>query len=725
VDLHGLTYPGGAVATDTRLRTGALNPQAYAGPIAAALAVLTVVWFGAGSGLAGAVPASHLPAGLKPVASSWWFRLTPLYGQTFAVVGAFIVWRRPGNRVGWIALAIGVLWAMYQLATGYVVYGYSGHGQLPANAAADFLVTWEWVVPTVLMLFTLPFFFPDGRPPSARWTPVHRAVLVAMCAGALGAVVLPAAAPVPKGVVNGFSVFFQFLLVVCAVLAPASLVARYRSAGIEVRQQLKWFASAYVLLAAVSVSGFAINATLLHAPALSFTPVFEVLIPIAMMCVALSVAVAIFKYHLYDIDLFIRRTLVYGALLALIGVLYLVLVVTVGTRLGVARENNPAIPFVIAAVIAIAFQPLRTRLTRLANRIVYGKRATPYEVLSRFGEQVSSMYASDELPLRIARALAEGSDADRAEVWLHVGDELRAAAVWPPRSEPRSSITGANGAMPQIPETAAQAPVVYQEDLLGVLALVKREPVTPVEHRLLDDLARQASVVLKNVRLTAELQDRLRELQESRRRLVTAQDEERRRLERDLHDGAQQNLVALKIELGLARTLAAKDPANVGPLLEKLSADADEAVQVLRRFSHGIYPPILADRGLEAALQAHARLVTVRTEVCVRGTLPRLARQVESAVYFCVLEALQNVVKHAAATRAVVELRCEGGRLQFAVSDDGRGVDSERMRAGAGMQNMLDRVAAVGGALGVCAVAPHGARIEGWVPADQPGAITP
>ena len=690
----------------------------YTGWVVLGLVLITFALFGASSGLLNAADKSA--AGRAIGADSWFFRLTPVYGQAFAIVGALIIWRRPGNRVGAVAMAIGLLWAVYLFAIGYEASSVAlRHGSLPGTGFATFLVGWEWAVPTVLMIFYLPFLFPDGNPPSHRWLVAQWWLLSALVVVVLGALVITSGTPLPDAVVNVFSSLFEALLMVCAVLAPLSLYTRYQRSTLEVQQQIKWFAFAYAGLAAVAVVGFFVNLAVTHSAALTFSPVFQVVIPIAMIGVAISVGLAIFRYHLYDIDVIIRRTIVYGALVALIGALYLVIVVTIGTRIGLP-QNDPAIPFVVAAIVALAFQPLRTRLTRYANRLVYGKRATPYEVLSHFSASVDSVYSHGELTERMAHLLADGTGADRAEVWLRVGDELRPSATWPVGvANGTRPVALAGDSVPVVPGAADATPVTYQDELLGLLAVHKREPVSGTDHRLLTDLARQAAVVLRNERLTAELEDRLHELQASRQRLVNAQDEERRRLERDLHDGAQQNLVTLKIQLGLVKTLAAKNPDRVGPMLEQLTADADEAIQVLRRFSHGIYPPILAEKGLEAALESHARLMLLPVEITQTGPLPRLPQQTESAVYFCVLEALQNVVKHAHAARARIELGVSDGRFTFAVVDDGQGFEPALARGGAGMQNMADRVNALGGQLEVSRDAGGGARVGGWVPAPQ------
>jgi len=241
------------------------------------------------------------------------------------------------------------------------------------------------------------------------------------------------------------------------------------------------------------------------------------------------------------------------------------------------------------------------------------------------------------------------------------------------------------------------------------------ESLTPLEAKLLDDLAHQAGLVIKNVGLTSQLMQRLEELRMSRQRLVQAQDEERRRLERNLHDGAQQHLVALKVKLGLVEMLAAKDPAKANEMLEQLKADTDEALETLRDLARGIYPPLLADKGLGAALSAQARKATIPVTVDADG-VSRYAPDVEATVYFCVLEALQNVQKYAQASQATVRLREHAGALQFVVEDDGRGFDPGTAKKGAGLTNMADRLDAAGGTLHVGSNPGEGTTVQGTLP---------
>ena len=278
--------------------------------------------------------------------------------------------------------------------------------------------------------------------------------------------------------------------------------------------------------------------------------------------------------------------------------------------------------------------------------------------------------------------------------------------------------------LPAIPDTDRAVAVRHQGELLGALSLSKRkgETLTPIEEKLLDDLAHQAGLVLKNVGLTADLQRRLLELRASRQRLVAAQDGERRKLERNLHDGAQQNLVAIKVKLGLAEMMAGKDPQQARDLITALKADADEALETLRDLARGIYPPLLADQGLKAAIQAQARKATLPVTVEGDG-VGRYPQEVEAAVYFCVLEALQNVQKYAGASAAVVKLSELEGRLQFEVDDDGRGFDRMGVVRGAGLTNMDDRLDALGGTLTITSEPGHFTRVSGSLPLTAAAAL--
>ncbi len=275
----------------------------------------------------------------------------------------------------------------------------------------------------------------------------------------------------------------------------------------------------------------------------------------------------------------------------------------------------------------------------------------------------------------------------------------------------------ADGTLPELPGATRVVAVRHQDEILGALSIVKRrgESLTPLEHKLLDDLAHQAGLVLKNVGLTAQLQARLEELRQSRQRLVSAQDQERRKLERNLHDGAQQHLVALKVKLGLVEMLLARDTEKAKATLTQLKSDADEALTTLRDLARGIYPPLLADKGLTAALESQARKATLPVTVDAEG-IGRYSQEVEATVYFCVLEALQNVQKYAATSQAAVRLHETDGVLEFEVQDHGRGFDPATVTRGAGLNNMADRLDALGGSLTLTSRGGDGTTVHGAVP---------
>jgi signal transduction histidine kinase len=357
----------------------------------------------------------------------------------------------------------------------------------------------------------------------------------------------------------------------------------------------------------------------------------------------------------------------------------------------------------------VGFQPLRERARHLANRLVYGRRATPYEVLSEFGERLAGSYGTDDALPRLARVVGEGVGALRSTVWLRIGGELRPAATWPVGeiAPPTVALSGSASS-----ETDADQAfeVRHQGESLGAIsvAMPPREPMTPTGEKLLQDLSAQAGLILRNVRL-------IEELRASRQRIVAAQDEERRRLERNIHDGAQQQLVALAVKLNLVETLSDKNPAKAREMASQARSEIQGALDDLRDLARGIYPPLLADKGLATALESQARKATVPVSVDSDG-VGRYPQEVEAGVYFCVLEALQNVAKYAEASQVRVRLDRDDGHLVFEVVDDGRGFDPESTSRGSGLQNMADRLEALGGTLSVVSTPGHGTSISGRVP---------
>jgi signal transduction histidine kinase len=270
----------------------------------------------------------------------------------------------------------------------------------------------------------------------------------------------------------------------------------------------------------------------------------------------------------------------------------------------------------------------------------------------------------------------------------------------------------------EVSATEMREPIRHQGELLGALSIVKRpgESITPTEDKLVRDLAAQAGLVMRNVALTEQLMDHIEQLRASRQRLVHAQDEERRKLERNLHDGAQQQLVALSVKLRLAEGLVDRDSEKTKAMLADLQTETGQAIEDLRDLARGIYPPLLADKGLVAALEAQARKGSVATSVEAEN-VARYPQQVEAAVYFCALEALNNVAKYSGASNAEVRLAQTNGDLTFEVSDDGAGFDSARTSYGTGLRGMADRVEAIGGVLKIRSAPGEGTSVTGRIPA--------
>jgi signal transduction histidine kinase len=653
-----------------------------------------------------------------------------IVGLGMASAGLVVAVQQPRNPVGWLFIGGGASLTLASAAQQYAIHAvYVAPGSLPLPLAAAWLGSSVIVVLLPLLAVFLPLLFPDGKLPSPRWripawlmATVSIALLVvgatpplgrAASVGADGTMTGAALSGSSSGI-NDLGGALSLAIFICAAASIVSLILRFRRSRGDEREQLKWFLFATAFLVATFVVG-AFSASGSNSPLRLVVPVLMLL---AMLGLPVATGVAILKYRLYDIDIVISRTLVYGALAAFITAVYVGIVVGVGTLVGSGGQPNLVLSIVATAIVAVAFQPVRERLQKVANRLVYGKRATPYEVLSQFSERVAESYAADDVLPRMARVLADGTGAERADVWLRTGENLRQAASWPADSGIAEPARMVADSLPEMREADRAVEVRHQGELLGALTVTKRkgESLTPVEEKLLADLAGQAGLVLKNVGLTAELQQRLEELRASRQRLVAAQDEERRRLERNLHDGAQQNLVALKVKLGLAEMFAEKDPARAKQTLAELKVDADEALETLRDLARGIYPPLLADRGLVAALESQARKATLPVQVDADG-VGRYPQDIEAAVYFCCLEALQNVQKYAAAQSAVVKLDGSKSGLIFEVTDDGQGFDGASVKRGAGLTNMTDRIDALGGRLEVSSTPERGTRVHGSLPA--------
>lgn len=632
--------------------------------------------------------------------------------------------RQPDNRALWVPA-----WA--SLISGLGVAGWASAVMIGNSAGLDMSATafaeisaadvptaaaigWEFTNVAAaagmpLMITLWPLLFPEGRLPSPRWRWVAWGVVIDMTA--LATILVWLYRPgthvsfreVPEGALGAAVEILYYLFAVAALAILVSLWARLRRSTGEVRQQYRWVTLGTLLLLGVIV-------VVDNKPWALMSALVLVILSV------ISYAVAVTKYRLYDIDVFISRTVVYGILAAFIGTVYVLVVVVVGGALG-SQGGSLALAVVATALVAMAFEPLRRRAQRWANRLVYGKRATPYEVLSDLTRRLARAEPAQGVLERMARLMAEGTGAEQATVWLtDERRQLKAAAGWPdvPALSQVDSMDDLAGAL---------APVTHDGQPVGVLQVVKSRgnPVTPPERHLIDDLAGSAGLVLGNQRLNAALADRAEELQQSRRRLVEMQDAERRRLERDLHDGAQQQVIALKLKIGLAEHAAERENhPDLASRLSELSDEAQTAVDEIRTLAKGIYPPLLESENLVAAIRAQAASAPVPVEISASG-VGRYPRDIESAAYFAAMEAMSNAVTHGEAKHVAITIDAGPGRLSVEVRDDGIGLNQTALEPGMGLVTIRDRVEALGGELVVTGAQGAGATLSAMIPLDGAG----
>jgi signal transduction histidine kinase len=632
------------------------------------------------------------------------------------IVGALSLSRAPDNRIGWlllwVAVAVGAAFTTGEASIYGARHGWPGVEWLawPGNAL--------WAFSIFPLLIILPLVFPDGRLPSPRWRWLSWAGIgisflafvsigfaeATFDVGAVGRerrVPNPLHVPALGSLAGTVDTVIWPMLLGLFVLAVGSMVVRFRrSSGVE-RQQLKWFAFAAVVL----VAYFLVSAVL-DAFGIPEGTWSEVLSGLAFLGIPIAVGIAILQFHLWDLDVVVRKAVVAGMLVVLAVVVYGGAVALIAKA--TADRGSTGALFAVALALGIAFRPVMRIARRFADRIAYGKRATPYEVLSEFSDRMRSSYATEDILPRMAQVLGEGTGATTARVWLLAGNELRPAATWPADAPPAAPVRLEADRLEIAGEVVTE--VRDRGELLGALSvrMPASDPMGPSKDRLVSDLAAQAGMVLRNVRLVEDLRA-------SRQRLVSAQDEERRRLERNIHDGAQQQLVALAVKARLARQLTERDPAKTAEMLVQIEAETQTALEDLRDLARGIYPPLLADRGLVAALEAQSRKASVPVSV-EADAVGRYSADVEATVYFCTLEALQNVAKYAEADGTLIRLSQSNGSLSFEVVDEGRGFDPDAVASGSGLQGMADRLAAVGGSLEIRSAPGRGTTVAGRVP---------
>jgi signal transduction histidine kinase len=638
----------------------------------------------------------------------------------WATIGAIVATRQPQNPIGWLLLAGGLFGSANGFGEVSAVYA-ARSGTLTLGRTVLALAGSAFVLQLISFILLL-LLFPSGRLPSRRWRPGMWLVLAAVVLNVLYVTRLAMeVVDIEQFVANNWKLgylglepsgFLRFLdtlsnvlLVPVFALGALALLMRLRSARGEERQQVKWVVYAglvaFVMLIVFFLPG-------------SPTQLQLVAGGVLLAVLAAGFGVAIFRYRLYDIDVIISKTLVYGALAVFIGAVYVAIVVGIGAAIGTQGEPNTALVIVATVVVAVAFQPIHQRLQHFANRLVFGERATPYEVMADFARRLGgALQATEALP-RTAEAAARGvgAKAARARVFLPEGRDR--SAVWPLGEDPG--------------QFDAVVPVIHHEVAVGDLAVVKPrgESLRTDETELLEALAAQAGVVLRNVELTVDLEIRLEqistqaeELRASRHRLVVARDTERRRLERQIRERIGSALAAIRHKLGETQEYLRTDRPHAVEFLDELRAEVQGCLNELRDLARGVFPPLLADRGLTEALAADLRKIAIEAHLEAGPDIAerRFSEGVEAAVYFFCREALDNVVRHANASSVTVSLWRQDGTLGFSVADDGSGFDPDHS-TWSDLRLVADRLAAVGGEFSVVSGPGAGTTVSGRLPVD-------
>lgn len=613
----------------------------------------------------------------------------------FGLSGAFVVAIRPTNRVGWLLSAVGVALSVSLLASNYGLAGiHDPAGSLPGERWAMWVSEWMWapahsVVATLLLLV-----FPTGQLPSARWRPVAVAAVLTAVLNTIGWASLPPAdvvggsdveglyppgyrPPVPSSlVVAEFALSTALLLGVLTMLASlGSLAQRYRrAAGVE-REQLKWVLVGALALVALAVGAF-------FAP----VPVGPLVAGIAMVPLPAAMAVAVVYHRLWDIDVVLSRSLVFGTLTAAVVAVYGVTVAVVGRLLGATTGA----PLVATALVAVGIHPAHRRVRRLVNRLVYGDRDDPSAALRHLGTRLGESGHFGEVLADVARDIGERLRVPY--VAIEVGGLL--ASEW---GKPVPAVE--------------RVPLNHRSVEVGALVVgtAAGDRLRPAHRRALHELAPHVAVVAHARRLAGDLE-------RSYGRLIAARDDERQRLRRELHDGLGPTLAALALEVDRGRLLVGRDPESAARLLDRLASRIRDAVGGVRAIVDDLHPPPLDELGLLGAVEDLAGRFAGELAISVEAeTLPPLNAAVELAAYRIAAEAISNAVRHAAASSCTVTLAAAGNELELRVSDDGRGLAGDATE-GVGLPSMRERAADLGGSCSVGCRSGGGTEVVARLP---------
>lgn len=603
---------------------------------------------------------------------------------SFSATGALLVGNQRARRIGWLLLGIGLSSAVYTSAMSWTAYALRGDETAPLPAGADlalltaWVTNWAWLPSWLLVSTVLPQVVPDGRPLPGRWWRMPLWAAAAACAlgvvafmvapgqvGVFTAIDNPLAVPMLYDVLSPVLVALDVGVLLLIVLSLVSVVVRVvRADGVE-RRQVGWFGYAVLLVVVVVMvapSPWA-NAVVLLIPG--------------------GLAVAALRYRLYDLDLLVNRTLVIGLLLGGAAVMYAALVAWVGALFG---TSEGAVPFVAAFAVALVFHPARIRLQRFVDRLLHGRRGDPYALLRDLDRTLREAESPRE-------ALGHAADLVR--------NGLRLPGIGLVVPLPDGGVAREQSGV--LPAEPASIPLELHGEQVGELLSAPRDmrssALADADARALQALSGPLASAAYALRLSGDLE-------ESHRRLLSAREDERRRLRRDLHDGLGPQLAGVVMGLEVVRsTLSRGDTARAGQLALTASEQARSAVEDVRRLVQGLRPPALDDLGLAGALRAIGPAAVENgpeVSIDVQGDLGSLPAAVEVAAYRIVSEAMTNAVRHAGAAAVDVQLSTAPGALVLRVADDGSGIRPSAVR-GVGLASMRERAAELGG---WCTVTP-------------------
>jgi len=637
----------------------------------------------------------------------------PFLAVIYARLGAAVVTRRPRNAIGPILLCIGLSYLLSAWSAGVPLYAALAPSHVPPvlSDIGQWLNNWVWLPAQLLPITFVFLLFPDGRLLTPRWRPVGWAaglgllsLLVALAAHP-GPVSSWGTQPNPFGITGAESAL-NLLLTVGGILVGAgffgslvSLGVRFRRSRDIERAQMKWLVYAAVIILVVALLAIPLQffGRLTDPQAMEWSITVTNL---AMLGIAAAATIAIVRYRLYDIDVILNRTLVYGVMTGVVLLIYGLVVG--GAGLLFDARGNGLFTILATALVALVFQPIRLRLQQGVNRLLYGQRNEPFEVLAQLGQRLEQMIAPDA----VYPALVET-----------VAGALRlpyvAVDVW---QDGRWRTVESFGRPVENPDTYS---LTYQGQLVGRLRVARRAPeeaFSRADERLLLNVARQAGAAVYSAQLTADLQ-------RSRQQLVTGREEERRRLRRDLHDGLGPSLASLLLQARVLRRMIRDDPAAAEALADEIQGDIRITIDDIRRVVHELRPPALDDLGLVSALNVMAAKIGRSDEApalapCViidaPDDLPSLPAAVEVAAYRIVQEALTNVIHHANARTATVRVRLDRD-LRLEIRDDGVGFKGGR-EDGLGLRSMRDRADELGGTFAVAGPPGGGTLIRVTLP---------